>query len=255
MGHTTTPSCPFSATLTVSRFSERPGSKAEILPRTSPSISPGSRSYASATRSAGVPPWSCGAPDSGLHKVKPYVAPYVYRSRSTSHRASWTTEAPTTAPSVLSVRGAFTVCRASAPGPTTPMATARHRVRQTIAPARTFPLRKESAFRYAPLSNRASGYVRGSTDLPPVDDGAAALPQDPQEEKGIAYEVPAPQPAGLGEEPGQPLEAAVGEETRAPAEPPGDVVEDGTAGENSAGVDSLSVIHQPALLERHPEAD
>ena len=60
----------------------------------------------------------------------------------------------------------------------------------------------------------------GSTDLPQADDVAEALPQDPQEEKGIAYEVPPPQPAGLDEEPGQPLEAVVGEEARAPAEPP-----------------------------------
>ena len=49
--------------------------------------------------------------------------------------------------------------------------------------------------------------------------------------------------------------AAADQESRTAAQPSGDVVEDGAASEGDAGVEPVPVLHQPVLLERHPEAD
>src|SRR5918997_3246536 len=82
-----------------------------------------------------------------------------------------------------------------------------------------------------------------------------ALREDAGEEQRVAEQVAAPQPAGLDEEPGQPLESVVGEDARAAPEPSGGVVEDGPAGQGDPDVEPVVVLHQPALLQGHAEAN
>ena len=81
------------------------------------------------------------------------------------------------------------------------------------------------------------------------------LLKHPHQEERIADHIAVPQPFGLYEEPRQPLEAIVGEEARSPAKLARDVVEHGATGEGDASIYPLPVLHKPALLERHAEAN
>ncbi len=82
----------------------------------------------------------------------------------------------------------------------------------------------------------------------------STVASEPAAGRAGCQQVAPPEPCGLHKLARQPLEPVVDQQPWSPAQPDGNVVEDGAAGERDVGVYPIPVLHQPTFLQRHPKA-